>query len=246
MKKTLVVKNLSVTLKDKHIVDDVSFSFVRGKTYVIMGPNGSGKSTFVKSIAGVLDEDLSVRGSIVLNGKHIEKIDASERARSGIFLSFQSPVAIPGVSVIDIVRASYDEKKKRIKKEDLTEEIIRQANVLGIQKELLYRGIHDGFSGGERKKIEILEAFILKPTYAFLDEVDTGLDVDALRIIGKSIKELQRMGTTVVCITHSNRIIKYLLVDHVLLFSHGKIVKQGDKRLVGQIEKNGYDKIENV
>jgi len=233
---TLSLKNISVrTVTNKKIISDISMQFVSGKTYVIMGPNGSGKSTLAQVIMG--NPEYKVTGKIFFDQTDISKMSTSERAESGIFLAFQSPVAIPGVSVINVLRSALGEKMSIA---EVSDAIKQYAAMLHIDPSLLTRGIHDGFSGGERKKIEVLQALVLKPKFAIFDEIDTGLDVDALKIVASAIKILRKQGTGCIIITHYQRLLKYVRPDHVVVIKKGTIDKEGNASLVKEIEKKGY------
>ncbi len=228
----LTVSHLSAKTKEgKEILHDVSLSFSSSKVYAVMGPNGSGKSTLAHALMG--NSEYNIQGNIIFNRKHIEKILTEERARLGLFLSYQSPVAIPGVSVMQLLRTAYHSEKCMA----LTQ---LYAKVLHIDQALLTRSIHDGFSGGERKKIELLQALVLKPAFALFDEIDTGLDVDALKVVAHGINMLKKAGTGVIMITHYKRLLSYVPVDIVYVLSKGKLLKIGNRQLVTAIERKGY------
>ena len=243
----------------KQILSDVSMTFTESKTHVIMGPNGSGKST----LAGVLmgNTEYVVKGKILLGTTDISKLTTTERAKKGIFLAFQSPVAISGVSVMNLLRAAYQElhpdaakKKTTLHNPALTKRwassgatiqellvMIREyADFLHIDPSLLTRSIHEGFSGGERKKIEVLQALVLKPRFAIFDEIDTGLDVDALKIVASGIEKLRKQGTGCIIITHYQRLLTYLHPDTVTVIKKGTVAKTGDAKLAKIIEGKGY------
>jgi len=239
-KSTLTISHLSVaTQAGMEILHDVSLSFASSKVYAVMGPNGSGKSTLAHVLMG--NPEYKIKGQLLLNRKNIEKLSTEERARHGLFLSYQSPVAIPGVSVVNLLRTATDSLHgKKVSLSHLIKQIHTYAKELRIDPTLLERGIHDGFSGGERKKIELLQALVLKPTFVIFDEIDTGLDVDALRVVAKGINVLKENGTGVVMITHYKRLLSYIPVDVVYVLSKGKVVKTGDRKLVTVIERKGY------
>ena len=245
MNPMLTVSNLSVTIPNKTIIHDLTASFDQGKLTVIMGPNGSGKSTFTQAIMG--NPSYAVSGVITLGGTNISELNTEERACKGLFLAFQSPLAIPGVSVVNILRASLAEKNTKKGKIDalsLMRDIKKYASELKIDESLLSRGVNDGFSGGERKKMEVLQALVLKPEFAMFDEIDTGLDVDALKLVAQGIATLQKNGTGVLVITHYNRILKYLKPDTIIVLVGGKVAKVGGPELSTQIEEEGYSKYE--
>jgi Fe-S cluster assembly ATP-binding protein len=260
-KKTLSLSHLFVNLPSgKNIISDVSMQFEPGKTHVIMGPNGSGKSTLAHVLMG--SPEYAVKGTIFLGDKDVTTMTTSERAKLGVFLAFQSPVAISGVSVTNILRAAYQEihpgtTKIEAKKvhnpvlaarwtsssmtlPELLETIKRYAALLQIEPTLLTRSIHEGFSGGERKKIEVLQALVLQPTFAIFDEIDTGLDVDALKIVANGIDLLRKNGTGCIIITHYQRLLSYLHPDVVTVIKNGSIVKTGKASLAKKIEGSGY------
>lgn len=241
---TLTVSHMSATIQSgKEILRDVSLQFISSKVYAVMGPNGSGKSTFAHVCMG--SPQYIVKGRLVLNGKNIEPLPTEERAQNGLFLSYQSPVAIPGVSVTDLLRtATRSSGNTKVPLADLMKQIRMYTKELHIDPALLERGIHDGFSGGERKKIELLQALILKPTFAIFDEIDTGLDVDALKVVANGINILKTNGTGVIMITHYKRLLSYVPADIVYVFSKGRVVARGNRRLVTSIEKKGYAGLE--
>jgi Fe-S cluster assembly ATP-binding protein len=258
--KKFEVTNLTASISGKPILCGVTFTVRPGEVHVIMGPNGSGKSTLAQALVG--RSGIEVEGVAKLDGKNILTWPPDQRARAGLFLSFQSPVAIPGVSVVNILREAVraaNPQARGVKTgsspnpvfrlfsgiglSGLTGKITAQAEILGIKKELLSRGVNDGFSGGERKKIEILQALVLSPRYAIFDEIDTGLDIDALKSVAKGIKVLAKAGAGVIVITHYQRIMNYLPLDYVHVFINGKIVRSGTRSLMAMIEKSGYQKL---
>lgn len=238
-KSTLTISHLSAaTQAGMEILHDVSLSFASSKVYAIMGPNGSGKSTLAHVLMG--NPGYKMRGKLLLNHKNIEKLLTEERARCGLFLSYQAPVAIPGVSVVNLLRTAYQITHKALPIETFMTMIRNYAKELRIDPTLLERGIHDGFSGGERKKIELLQALVLTPTFAIFDEIDTGLDVDALKVVAYGINKLKAHGTGVIMITHYKRLLSYVPVDIVYVLSKGKVIATGDRKLVTVIERKGY------
>lgn len=243
MNKNLSIKNLTAGLSDKEILRKISLTIEAGSIYVLMGPNGSGKSTFAQIIMGNPTYKVDPSSKILLEGKDITTMPPDARAREGIFLAFQNPIAVPGVSVGNLLKNAYQAKQsKPISVWDFNTKLVEKAKTLGIPQEFLGRAINDTFSGGEKKKIEILQALILKPKFAILDEIDTGLDVDALKVVAGAVLELKQMGTGVVIITHYQRILKYVKPDHVHILVNGMLVASGDHTLALEIEKNGYKK----
>ena len=267
---SLDIRNLAVSVEGKKILIDVSLVVRPGEIHAVMGPNGSGKSTLAYAVMGhphykVQSEKLKVKSKILLENKDITYLSTEERAKRGLFLALQSPIAIPGVSAVNLLRSAYQEihgtnghirtkvanpaLARRWKATDLTlaeftDKLKDTAKMLSIDESFLTRGIHEGFSGGEKKKAEILQALILRPKYAIFDEIDTGLDVDALKIVALAIKALAKHGTGVILITHYQRILKYLSVDWVHVLVGGIIAKSGRARLADKIEREGYKNYE--
>ncbi len=235
----LVLKNLTVEVAGKTILHDLNFTFKKGKIYVLMGPNGSGKSTLAYTIMGHPAYQLK-EGVIKIGKKNITRLTTDKRAKLGLFLSFQTPLSLSGVNVFQLLRLALSGKKDplTIKKQI---EICGQS--LKIPPEILERSLNDGTSGGEKKKLEVLQAAIIQPKFLIFDEVDTGVDVDAMKIITEFIKNDDKKDKTYLFITHYSRILKYLKPDYVLVMIKGKIVKVGDYHLAYQIEKYGYEKL---
>lgn len=233
----LSIKNLTVTVENKPILKGLHFEFENGKTYAIMGPNGSGKSTLAYSIMGHPAYKLSQNSSMKLDGQEISKMDPNERAQLGLFLSFQSPLALSGVKVYQLLQLAMHGKKGPL---PIRTEAQKYAKELGISKELLNRPLNVGASGGERKKMEVLQAAILEKNLLIFDEVDTGVDVDALKDISHFLTKYKKDKTYIV-ITHYNRILHYLKPDYVLVMKEGAIVKVGAADLAKKIEDEGYD-----
>lgn len=235
----LEVSNLEARAGGVKILDGIDFSIDRGEVVAIMGQNGSGKSTFAHVIMG--NPSYTASGSLVFCGKKILSLPTQDRARLGIFLGFQSPVAIPGVSVANIIHETGVMGKKNGKNTPLRySDISRTAADLGIPEKLLSRGIHDGFSGGERKKIELLQAVLLRPKLALFDELDTGVDVDALSVMARVIGDLAKSGTGIIVISHNTRILRHLPVSRVVVFAGGRIVHSGGPSVIDSIEAKGF------
>lgn len=236
----LSIKNLSATIGGKRILDGISFDFKPGKTYAIMGPNGSGKSTLASVIMGRPDAVL-VRGSqMSYRKKDLRRLSPDKRAALGIALSFQSPLALPGVTVSDLLRVAVE---KRLDPISLHQKIHAYAAELRIKGDLLKRSLNDGFSGGERKKFEALQLAILEPSFAMFDEIDTGVDVDALKTITAFLKKRLPKDATRVFITHSMKLLRYVNPDEVLVIKDGCLVKTGKAALAKKIEKEGFETI---
>jgi len=234
----LTISNLSVFVGEKKVLDDINFIFEKNKIYIIMGPNGSGKSTFAHSIMGNPAYTLSKKSRIVFNNNNITALSADKRAKKGIFMSFQSPVSLSGVSVFQLMRTAVDGNLDVLK---LKEKMEKYAKSLHIVQDLMERSFNEGASGGEKKKLEILQAGILEPKVAIFDEVDTGVDVDALKLIFTFLKQ-KRKQNTYIFITHNGKILKYVKPDVVLIFKDGKLVQEGNAKLIQQIENDGYEK----
>jgi len=240
---SLTIKNLHARIGNKKILNGVTLEINPGKVQVIMGPNGSGKSTLALAVAG--HPGYTVSGEIKLEGKNLSGLKPEARVKQGLLLAFQNPIAIPGVSLSSLLKIAYREihPEDKISIVDLHKKIASLAEKLSVSKEMLHRGINDGFSGGERKKCEMLQLLVLKPKYAIFDEIDTGLDVDALKTVALGIDELVKQGIGILLITHYQRILRYLGYDKVYVMMAGKIAKVGDKRLVNMIEEKGYASI---
>jgi len=235
----LKVEDLHVSISGKEIVKGVSFSLEKGKTYAIMGPNGSGKSSLCNALMG--NPDYMAKGKIVLDGKDISSLSADERARLGMFLSFQNPEEIEGVELEGLMRRASkpSDKKEEIRNWALVKGKIKNASEgLGLKAD--GRELNVGFSGGEKKKAEIVQMEILQPRLVLLDEIDSGLDVDALKAVAKAINKMRKPDRTFLLVTHYSRILKYVKPDFVLIIKDGKIVKTDGPALVKKIEKEGY------
>jgi Fe-S cluster assembly ATP-binding protein len=242
----LTLKNLSVSIEAKKILTDVSFVFKPGKTYALMGPNGSGKSTLASAIMGHPNIKYSSASKILFGkklarrGGNIKTLSPDKRAHLGIFLSFQTPMTLPGVTVFELLRLALE---KSIDPVTLHKKVALYAKELHIKDELLKRSLNDGFSGGEKKKLEALQAVLLAPQFALFDEIDTGVDVDALRTIAHFLKKHLPKTTTLVFITHSSRLLKYIKPHEVLILKNGRLMKTGTGALAKKIEISGFESI---
>lgn len=236
----LTIDHLSVSIGKKKILNDISFVFKPGTTYALMGPNGSGKSTLASAIMGHPDIRFSRASKILLSTKNLKNLAPDKRAALGIFLSFQTPLEIPGVTVFDLLRIALEKKMDPVA---LHKQVKLYAQELRIGDELLKRSLNVGFSGGEKKKLEALQAVMLKPQFALFDEIDTGVDVDALKIISKFLKKHLPKEITLVFITHSTRLLKYINPDEVLVIKDGRLVKSGKASLAKLIEKKGFESL---
>ncbi|QQS43823.1 Fe-S cluster assembly ATPase SufC [Candidatus Roizmanbacteria bacterium] len=235
----LKLKNLKVSIEEKQILKGIDFEFEKGKTYAVMGPNGSGKSTLAYSIMGHPAYEVSEESKIEYNGEEISEMEPDERAREGIFLSFQTPLSLSGVKVFQLLQLALQGKKDPLK---IREEARKYGKELGINEELLNRPLNEGASGGERKKMEVLQAAVLEKQLLIFDEVDTGVDVDSLKSISKFLTKYKGDKTYIV-ITHYNRILHHLKPDYVLVMMNGKLVKVGGPELAKKIEDEGYKKV---
>jgi Fe-S cluster assembly ATP-binding protein len=254
----LKIENLHVAVEDKKVVKGVSLKIKPGEIHTIMGPNGSGKSSLAYGLMGhpsyrVISHKSSVMSRIVIDGDDMLEKSPDELAKAGLFLAFQHPISIPGVSVSNFLRIArqslMEEKNSNSKGKHLktvaqfNKELNAVAKKLGIKAEFLKRGLNEGFSGGEKKKLEMLQLATLKPKYAIIDEIDTGLDVDALKLVAKGIKEVvSKNKTGILLITHYQRILHYLKPDYVHVMINGNIVETGSAGLAEKIEKQGYKK----
>ncbi|MCR4329817.1 MAG: Fe-S cluster assembly ATPase SufC [Candidatus Roizmanbacteria bacterium] len=238
----LEFKSISCFFNNEKIVDTVSFSVGKGEIVILMGPNGSGKSTFAHAIMGNPLYRLGNDAVIAVDGHDITKKTTEEKAKEGLFLAFQNPIAVPGVSVTKLLREIQGAQASGT----LLKDVRSYAQSFDFSDTLLSRGINDGFSGGEKKKIEMMQACFLAKKYALFDEIDTGLDADALRAIATSINALKKKNIGCVVITHYLRLVDYLEADKVLVMHKGQIVKRGTKALASLIEKEGYEKIVKV
>lgn len=232
----LSLKTVSVRAGEKILLHGVSYTFDQGKIYAIMGPNGSGKSTLVQTIIGNSIYSLDKFSSVIFNKKNISKHTPDKRAKMGIGITFQSPLALQGISVFQLLRLAL----KDMDVLELYEKIEKIAKELKIKKELIDRPLNEGASGGERKKLEVLQMALLNPSIIFFDEIDTGVDVDSLKTIFAFLKKF-RKDKTFVFITHYSKIFSYLKPDEVLVMKEGRLVKKGGKELIEVIEKKGYE-----
>jgi len=236
----LSLRNLSASIGDKEILHDISLDFDPGKTSVVLGPNGSGKSTLAAAIMGRPDIMLSDRSELVWNGEDLKALSADKRAKLGVFLSFQSPLPIPGVSVEELLRSALDGKKDPVV---LHRELRELAGEIGIAEEFLSRSIHDGFSGGERKKIEAIQAAVLAPSLAIFDEIDTGTDTDAVKRIAEFLHARLPKDATKVYITHSPKLIDLIRPDSVIVLKDGRMAAEGDYDLAMKTIEEGFNSL---
>jgi Fe-S cluster assembly ATP-binding protein len=241
----LSIKNLHASIGDKEILKGINLEVKAGEIHAIMGPNGAGKSTLASIIAGNENYEVT-EGEISLDGEDLSELAPEERAHKGVFLSFQYPVEIPGVSVTNFIRTAINETRKANKFEEMPAnemlKVIREkSELLEIDRKFLSRSLNEGFSGGEKKRNEIFQMAMLEPKLAILDETDSGLDIDALRIVANGVNKLKSDKNAIIVITHYQRLLDYIVPDFVHVLYNGKIVKSGDASLALELEEKGYD-----
>ncbi len=245
----LKIQNLHAGIDGKDILNGINLDVKAGEVHAIMGPNGSGKSTLAAVIAG--NENFEVtEGSVFLEGEDLADLAPEERAHKGVFLSFQYPVEIPGVSVTNFMRTAINESRKanglkEMPANEMLKVIREKSELLEIDRKFLSRSLNEGFSGGEKKRNEIFQMAMLEPKLAILDETDSGLDIDALRIVANGVNKLKSENNAIIVITHYQRLLDYIVPDFVHVLYNGKIVKSGTKELAYELEEKGYDWIKN-
>ena len=235
----LKLLNISVFAGDKEIINDFSYFFKKGKIYILMGPNGSGKSTLAFSILGHPDYKLGKTSKIYFKNKNITNLKTYKRVQMGLFMTFQNPETISGLSVYSFLRAATE---KTISKENLYKKVLEIAKVLQISEDLLFNGLNESTSGGEKKKLEILQSIILNKDLNIFDEIDSGVDIDSLKIISNLLMK-HKNNKTYIIITHYNRILQYIKPDKVLVLKNGRLIKTGNLKLLNKIEKKGFKNI---
>ncbi|MGB0777619.1 MAG: Fe-S cluster assembly ATPase SufC [Flavobacteriaceae bacterium] len=241
----LKIENLHANIGDKEILKGLNLEINPGEVHAIMGPNGAGKSTMASVIAGREEYEVT-EGNISLDGEDISEMAPEERAHEGVFLSFQYPVEIPGVTVTNFIKSAINETRKakgqeELPAKDMLKMIREKSELLEIDRKFLSRSLNEGFSGGEKKRNEIFQMAMLEPKLAILDETDSGLDIDALRIVANGVNKLKSNDNAVVVITHYQRLLDYIVPDFVHVLYDGKIVKSGGKELALELEEKGYD-----
>ena len=246
----LTIENLHARVEGKKILNGIDLDIKAGEVHAIMGPNGSGKSTLSAVIAGHQDYDVT-NGVMILDGEDLSKLDAEERAHRGIFLSFQYPVEIPGVSVTNFIKTAINASRKGKGLDDMSanmmlKKIREKSNLLEIDSRFLSRSLNEGFSGGEKKRNEIFQMAMLEPKFSILDETDSGLDIDALKIVANGVNKLRSKDNAFLVITHYQRLLEYIVPDFVHVLFDGKIVKSGTKDLAVELEEKGYDWIKEM
>ncbi|MGI6047030.1 MAG: Fe-S cluster assembly ATPase SufC [Petrimonas sp.] len=245
MANLLQIKNLHAIVEEKEILKGIDLEVKKGEIHAIMGPNGSGKSTLSSVLAGNPKFEVT-RGTVHFNGKDLLEMEPEDRAREGIFLSFQYPVEIPGVSMVNFMRAAVNEQRKYkneppISASEFLKLMREKRELLGMDSQLVNRSVNEGFSGGEKKKNEIFQMAMLKPKLAILDETDSGLDIDALRVVASGVNKLHTEDDAVLVITHYQRLLDYIKPDKVHVLYNGKIIKSGEPDLALELENRGYD-----
>ena len=240
----LNIKNLSVSIEGKQILNNFSLNINEGEVHAIMGPNGCGKSTLSNVLAGKEEYEIS-SGEIVFRDQNLLDLNIEERSQLGLFLAFQYPIEIPGVNITPFLKASLNSKLKKEGKPEIdalsfAKELRKVANELGIKSEMLSRSVNEGFSGGEKKRYEILQMSILKPALAILDETDSGLDVDAFKTVTEGVNRIKNNENSFLIITHYQKLLEYIVPDYIHVMKEGKIIKSGDKSIAHLIEKDGY------
>ena len=246
----LTIENLHAQVEGKQILNGIDLDVKAGEVHAIMGPNGSGKSTLSSVIAGHQDYEVN-KGTMLLEGKDLSDLAPEERAHKGIFLSFQYPVEIPGVSVTNFIKTAINASRKAKGLEDMPANIMlkkirEKSSLLEIDSRFLSRSLNEGFSGGEKKRNEIFQMAMLEPKLSILDETDSGLDIDALKIVANGVNKLRSKDNAIVVITHYQRLLEYIVPDFVHVLFDGKIVKSGTKDLATELEEKGYDWIKEM
>lgn len=250
MANMLKIKDLYATVEDKEILKGIDLEVNYGEIHAVMGPNGSGKSTLASVLAGNPKFEVT-RGSIAFEGQDLLEMEPEDRAREGLFLSFQYPVEIPGVSMVNFMRAAVNEQRKHRNEEaisatDFLKLMRDKRELLGMDNQLVNRSVNEGFSGGEKKKNEIFQMAILSPRLSILDETDSGLDIDALRVVAAGVNKLHTDQNATIVITHYQRLLEYIKPDFVHVLYNGKIVRSGGPDLALELEKRGYDWLVNA
>ena len=239
----LNIESLNVSIDEKQILKNFSLTIPKGEVHTIMGPNGTGKSTLAKALAGHDDYTID-SGSATMDGEDILAMEVDEVSRAGLFLAFQYPIEIPGVSIANFIRAALSSRLPKGEDIDAVayyKELYSEMERLGIDRKFTSRSVNEGFSGGEKKRGEILQMAMIKPKYCILDETDSGLDIDALKIVADGVNHMRSEDRGILVITHYQRLLNYIVPDYVHIMMEGRIVKSGDKSLALEVEERGYD-----
>ncbi len=241
--KELRIENLHANIADREIVRGLSLAIPQGEVHAIMGPNGSGKSTLAKVMAGHPDYQVT-GGRVMMDGENLLELEPDERARRGLFLAFQYPNEVPGVTIANFLRAAVQSRLpegEELEATDYYAKLYEKMELLGMERSFTSRSVNEGFSGGEKKRAEILQLAMLEPKYAILDETDSGLDIDALKTVAHGVNSLRGPNIGILLITHYQRILNYIVPDHVHVMVQGRIVRSGGKELALELEERGYD-----
>src|SRR5580765_1137733 len=246
----LEIRNLHAAIDGKEILKGIDLTIKKGEIHAIMGPNGSGKSTLAKVLAGHPAYQVT-RGEVLYEGKNLLELAPDERAREGIFMAFQYPIEVPGVSNAQFLRLAYNEKRKHLGEEELDplefKDLLKErAKVVEMDASFMTRSVNEGFSGGEKKRNEILQMAVLEPKLAVLDETDSGLDIDALRIVAGGVNQLHHPENAVIVVTHYQRLLNYIVPDFVHVLANGRIAREGGKEFALELEEKGYDCIKTL
>src|ERR687893_986924 len=246
----LEIRNLHAAIDGNEILKGIDLTVRKGEVHAIMGPNGSGKSTLAKVLAGHPQYEVTA-GEVLYEGKNLLELSPDERAREGVFMAFQYPIEVPGVSNAQFLRLAYNEKQKHLGKEELDplefKDLLKErAKVVEMDASFMTRSVNEGFSGGEKKRNEILQMAVLEPKLAVLDETDSGLDIDALRVVADGVNKLRTAENAIVLVTHYQRLLNYIVPDFVHVLYRGRIVRSGGKELALELEAKGYDWIKEA
>ena len=241
----LKIKDIHAKIEEKSILNGINLEIKPGEVHAIMGPNGSGKSTLASVITGKEEYEIT-KGNIFFENEDLDEVSPEERAHKGIFMSFQYPIEIPGITTTNFIKTAINETRKArgendMPAKDMLKMLREKCDLLDINQKFLSRSINDGFSGGEKKRNEIFQMAMLEPKLAILDETDSGLDIDALKIVANGVNKLKSKDNAVVVITHYQRLLDYIIPDYVHVLFDGKIVKSGTKELAHELEEKGYD-----
>lgn len=241
----LEIRNLHATVDGNEILRGIDLTVKKGEIHAIMGPNGSGKSTLAKVLAGHPDYEVTA-GEVIYEGRNLLQMSPDERARAGLFMAFQYPIEVPGVSNAQFLRLAYNEKQKHLGHDELDplefKDLLRErAKVVEMDASFMTRSVNEGFSGGEKKRNEILQMAVLEPKLAILDETDSGLDIDALRVVAGGVNQLRTADNAIIVVTHYQRLLNYIVPDFVHVLASGRIAREGGKELALELEERGYD-----
>ena len=246
----LEIRNLHAAIDGNEILKGINLTVRKGEIHAIMGPNGSGKSTLAKVLAGHPQYEVTA-GEVIYEGKNLLDLSPDERAREGVFMAFQYPIEVPGVSNSQFLRLAYNEKRKHLGEEELDplefKDLLKErAKVVEMEASFMTRSVNEGFSGGEKKRNEILQMAVLEPKLAVLDETDSGLDIDALRVVANGVNQLLTPDNAIIVVTHYQRLLNYIVPDFVHVLANGLIVREGGKELALELESRGYDWIKTA